>query len=193
MQWVRVKTAGIASAVLLASAMLFSCAITSFAAVLDAGTNGFTVKCAAVVPGAPADAYEKLVDVGNWWVAEHTWSGKSENLSIDARPGGCFCEKLENGGGVRHAEVVYADPGKTLRLSGELGPFQALGVSGALTFSFFPNPTGGTRVEMTYAVGGFLAGGFEALAPIVDEVNAGQLSSFAKHAGGALEAPAPPK
>ena len=51
----------------------------------------------------------------------------AKNLSIDARPGGCFCEKLPNGGGVEHARVVYVAPREVLRLSGALGPLQGVG------------------------------------------------------------------
>jgi hypothetical protein len=57
----------------------------------------------------------------------HTFSGDAHNLSIDDKATGCFCEKLASGGGVRHMEVVCADPGKKLVLSGALGPLQGGG------------------------------------------------------------------
>ena len=48
--------------------------------------------------------------IGNWWDPQHTWSGKSENLSLEPVPGGCFCETHENGGRIRHMNVIY--PGR---------------------------------------------------------------------------------
>ena len=72
--------------------------------------------------------YNSIVDdVGLWWDSSHTFSGNAENLSIDDKAGGCFCENLENGGSVRHLEVVFVDPGKTLRMIGGLGPLSSDG------------------------------------------------------------------
>ncbi|MEX0600366.1 MAG: hypothetical protein WD205_06975, partial [Rhodothermales bacterium] len=56
--------------------------------------DGFSIRHEAVVEAAPAAVYEMLVDnVGRWWSPSHTYSGDAANLSIDARPGGCFCER----------------------------------------------------------------------------------------------------
>ena len=44
-------------------------------------------------------------------------------------------EKLPDGGFVRHLQIVYYQPGKSLRLTGGLGPLQELGVHGSLVFS----------------------------------------------------------
>ena len=102
--------------------------------------------------GAPAARIcASLLDVGSWWSDKRTYSGESRNLSIDARAGGCFCEKLPNGA-VEHMRVVFLRPNEVLRMGGALGPLQA--------------PTAnGTKVDLTYSVGGFMAGGFEAIAP----------------------------
>jgi hypothetical protein len=87
--------------------------------------------------------------VGRWWDREHTYSGDAKNLSIDPRPGGCFCEALPpHGGGVQHAMVVLAIPGKTLRMVGGLGPLQESGLAGALTFEFADRGAG-TYVTMS--------------------------------------------
>ena len=64
--------------------------------------NGFLVKFEVSVNAPVAKVYDALVgQIGSWWDSEHTYSGDAKNLSIDARPGGCFCEKLPNGGGIR--------------------------------------------------------------------------------------------
>jgi len=130
--------------------------------------NGFLVQFEVSVNAPPAKVYEALVgQIGSWWNPEHTYSGDAKNLSIDARPGGCFCEKLPNGGGIEHLRVVYVAPPQVVRFSGALGPLQASGVAGSMTWKL----TGGldnTRLELSYSVGGFIPGGFEKMAPAVE-------------------------
>ena len=65
-------------------------------------------------------------------------------------------------------------------MSGALGPLQSSGLSGTLTWRF--TETGGaTKVEMTYSVGGYMTGGFESIAPAVDEVLRDQLGRLKMH------------
>ena len=112
--------------------------------------------------------------VGEWWDPQHTFSGDAKNLSIDPRPGGCFCESLPSGGGVEHLRVVHAAPGRMLRLSGGLGPLQAFGVAGSLTWKL-EEADGATAVEVTYVVGGFMEGGLERIGAPVGAVIGEQL------------------
>jgi uncharacterized protein YndB with AHSA1/START domain len=138
-------------------------------------SNGFVVKFDVSVNAPAGKVYEALVgQVGSWWNPEHTYSHDAKNLSIDARPGGCFCEKLPKGGGVEHARVIYVAPREVLRLSGALGPLQGSGVAGTLTWKL-TGGTGNTRVQLTYSVGGFIEGGFEKIAPAVESVLNDQL------------------
>ncbi|RMD61841.1 ATPase, partial [Candidatus Parcubacteria bacterium] len=136
------------------------------------------VKHGVIISAPPATVYEALVKhVAQWWNPQHTFSGDSKNLSIDARPGGCFCERLPNGGGLEHLRVIYVAPGEILRMSGALGPLQASGVVGSLTWKLTSAP-GGTSVELSYAVGGFMEGGLDGIAPAVNDVLEDQLQRF---------------
>jgi hypothetical protein len=137
--------------------------------VADSSSNGFTVKLALNINAAPDEVYRKLIHVGDWWNSEHTFSGDAHNLSIEERPMGCFCEKLPNQGAVRHMEVVNFSPGKTLVLSGGLGPLQSLAATGSMTISLAA-AEGGTKLAVTYAVTGYLPAGMNALAAPVDGV-----------------------
>ncbi len=92
--------------------------------VVDSAANGFTLKLVLNIQAAPDEVYRSLLRPADWWNPQHTFSGDAHNLSIEPKPLGCFCEKLTDGGGVRHMEVVYLQPGKTLRMLGALGPLQ---------------------------------------------------------------------
>jgi uncharacterized protein YndB with AHSA1/START domain len=132
--------------------------------------TGFLVKFEVSVNAPSAKVYDALVkQIGSWWNPEHTYSGDAKNLSIDARSGGCFCEKLPNGGAVEHLRVVYIAPREVLRLSGALGPLQASGVAGSMTWKL-TGAGDNTRAQLTYSVGGFIDGGFEKVAPGVETV-----------------------
>jgi hypothetical protein len=153
--------------------LMFVCTLTSLtspAEVADQAANGFTVKIATVIHAKPDDVYDRLVhNVGDWWDSEHTYSNDSHNLTIDDKVTGCFCEKFPKGGGVRHAEVIMVMPNKMLVLSGALGPLQKFGTTGTLTFAILPIHND-TRLELTYAVGGYLSGGLNIWADPVDKV-----------------------
>ena len=152
-----------------------------FAEVTSVGPNGFAVKHDVPVKAAPGIVYDALtVKVGSWWNPAHTYSHDSRNLSIAAVPGGCFCERFPDSGGVQHMTVVYASPGKALRMAGALGPLQASGLAGSMTWELAKSETG-TQLVVTYVVGGYMAGGFEKIAPAVDAVvgdQAGRLRTF---------------
>lgn len=152
-------------------------AAVSAAAVQEVGEHAFRIESVVLVEGRPEAVYGALVRLPAWWDPAHTWSGKAKNLSLEARAGGCFCEKLPDGGSVQHARVVFAQPGKLLRLEGAFGPLQEMAVQGVLTFALAPDgPV--TRVTMTYRVAGQLTLRAEKLAPLVDQVLSSQLERF---------------
>ncbi len=82
---------------------------------------------------------------------------------------GCFCEKLANGGAVRHAEVIFYAPAKALVLSGVFGPLQKFGAAGTLSFTITP-VADGSKLEVTFAIGGYAPGGLNTWAVSVDSV-----------------------
>jgi uncharacterized protein YndB with AHSA1/START domain len=142
--------------------------------VIESAATGFLVRNTAAINAPPAKVYVALTEgVGGWWDPAHTFSHDARNLSIDARPGGCFCERLPDGGGVQHMSVIYASPGKLLRLTGAVGPLQE--AAGTMTWNLL-QAGGGTTVELMYAVGGFRAGGFRDIPTVVDGVLRGQLA-----------------
>jgi hypothetical protein len=100
------------------------------------------------------------------------------------RAGGCFCEKLADGGSVQHGRVIYVQPAVMVRLDAALGPLQDMAINGVLTFKFAPGEKSGeTLVIMTYRVAGALTLESAKLAPIVDQVMSGQLQRLRDHVG----------
>jgi hypothetical protein len=93
-------------------------------------------------------------------------------MRLDARAGGCWCERWGDGQSVEHARVVLVmehEGVRTLRVVGGLGPLQEMGVSGVLTFTVAPDASG-AKITMTYRVSGDPDLGLDQVAPLVDMV-----------------------
>jgi hypothetical protein len=161
----------------LAAVATVALALPVRAEVKDSSPAGFTVENAADVPVDAATAWRVLVDeVDSWWPKDHTWWGQASKLTIEARAGGCFCEK-DGARQAQHLQVVFADPGKLLRMSGGLGPLQGMGASGTLEFRLTAIDNG-TRIVLWYRAGGYTADDLSKLAPVVDRVQALQLGGL---------------
>jgi uncharacterized protein YndB with AHSA1/START domain len=154
-------------------ASMLACPV--LAAVVDFTPTGFAIEVAIHIAAPPDKVYAALIRPALWWNSQHTFSQDAANLTLDARGGGCFCEKLPNGGSVQHAVVVDAEPGDTLRLRGPLGPFQGQGVDSAITFSLKP-AAGGTDLALDNIVGGYMNGGFADWPAKADGMLADQLA-----------------
>jgi len=153
-------------------AAAFTPALT--AAVKETTPTLFQLERTVTTTAAPSAAYTALTRVGKWWDPAHTWSGDARNLLLEPRAGGCFCEKLSDGGSVSHGRVIWAQPGKMLRLEGALGPLQDMAVIGILSFKLEPDGAG-TRLTMTYRASGNFTMDSAKLAPLVDQVLGVQL------------------
>lgn len=187
----RLLRAGDLILIFLVTAVLAAGQAAASAEVINASEAGFTSRNIAVISASPKEVYRSLVErVALWWDPAHTYSKNASNLSIDARAGGLFRERLADGGSVVHMTVVYAEPGKALRLLGGLGPLQAAAVNGSMTWTLLPEGRG-TKVELTYVVGGYGEGGLKALAPLVDRVVGEQLARLKAFVEKKLTPPVP--
>jgi hypothetical protein len=138
--------------------------------VIDADSNGFTVRNTVTIAADRLAVYVAAVaNVGDWWNSDHTVSGNAANLHIDTELPGCFCETLGQGSGLVHMQVTFVNPGVMLRMSGGLGPLGLMGVAGNMTWEF-EETEAATNVTLQYAVGGYMPGGLDAVAPAVDGV-----------------------
>jgi uncharacterized protein YndB with AHSA1/START domain len=137
----------------LATSALFAlCSGAAMAATTGVSPSGFVVTHRAELTASPAAVYAAIGHPNQWWNAEHSYSGKAENFSLDMRAGGCFCEAWD-GNSVEHARVISARRDRLLRLEGGLGPLQDRAVSAVLTFTI-ATLEGKTILTMTYRVRG---------------------------------------
>lgn len=144
------------------------------AKVTSVGKSGFEVQETAHINAKPDSVYYTLTRPARWWSGEHTFSGSASNLSMAPKAGGCWCERLPDGGSVQHLQVAYVKPDEVLRLRGALGPLQEEPIVGVLTFTL-KAIGGGTDISMVYSVGGYSPKGFNFWSKPVDGVLADQL------------------
>lgn len=151
------------------------------AEVVSASATGLHVRETVQIVAPTDRAYAAFARLPSWWNKEHTYSGDSANLNFALTPGGCFCEKLKDGGGVEHMRITFIDPGKRVVLTGSLGPLLYEATSSVMDVQF-ERIAGGTKVTMDYRAAGFAEGGASKLAPLVDSVLAEQMARYRKFA-----------
>ena len=165
---------------LIQAAILSAFSSPAFAEVKAASDTGFNVVHIATVAATPQEIWKRLLAPKDWWNKAHSWSGSSEGFYIDAQANGCFCElfqekgadgKLKTAGSVEHMRVIFAQPGKVLRMQGALGPLQSEAVIGTLTVAMEPTKEGkATKLSFSYVVGGYMRYKVAEIAPAVDKV-----------------------
>jgi hypothetical protein len=158
----------------LPTAILLALTSNGAAEVTAADDDGFQIRIIRTVQVELNEIDGAIIrHVSDWWDPAHTFSGDSQNLSMDLEHRR-FSEALPDGGFVSHMEIVHYTPRKTLRLLGGLGPLQEMGLHGALTFQW-KKQEDSTIVTLTYNVTGYASDGLQSLAPVVDGVLAAQL------------------
>jgi len=153
------------------AAILIVALITSAEArVVESTPGGFSVTFSSKVAATPDAIWAQMLHPERWWSKSHSWSGDAANFSLRAEPAGCFCERLPGGGFAEHARVIYAAPGKMLRLSGGFGPLQGEGIAGTLTMRMKPGEEGTTTIDFDYVVGGYARFDLKEMSSAVDSV-----------------------
>ena len=148
--------------------------VPASAEVVSSSSNGFEVREVVPLVVPPDIAWSSFANVSQWWDPDHTYSGKSDNLTLTLQPGGCFCERFPKGGGIEHMRVTYVEPGKHVVLTGALGPLLYEGAIGVMDVQV-KQVAGGAQLTLDYKVAGFANGGADKLAPAVDGVLAAQM------------------
>ncbi len=176
---------------LIAAALTLMAPSPARAEVVSASPSAFLVRAEAVTQATPERAWRALSQIGRWWNSAHTFSGDAGNMRLNMRAGGCFCERWANGQSVEHGRVVMAmehEGVRTFRFIGGLGPLQASGVIGVMTFVITPDQ-GGAKVTMSYHAAGDASLGLDALAPVVDRVLMEQFTRLIRYSDTGSAAP----
>ena len=172
--------------------MLAMTSLPASAEVVQMSATGFETTQSITIDKPINQVWPVLRNPQKWWSKEHTYSDDSANLYLDGQALGCFCERLADGGSIAHAQILYIQPPRMIRMTGGLGPLQAEAVTGTLTWALAREGESATRVTFTYIVAGTIRGGAEAIAPKVDEVLAVQLLGLKSAAESAPPPPKPP-
>jgi uncharacterized protein YndB with AHSA1/START domain len=163
-----------------ALAMMLAHSAPLAAEVVHGGEQGFTVRHSVTTEAEPEVVYRTMTaHIDQWWNPEHSWTGKAANLHMKAERGGCFCERLPEGGFVEHLRILYLAPGSEIRFDGALGPLQAMAAQGRMIWKI-EDFEAGSRVTFTYHVFGHPEGGLSGIAPAVDGVIGEQLQRLAE-------------
>lgn len=145
------------------------------AEISDSLPSGLGVRHVVTIAAPAERVYASLLRIGRWWNPEHTYSKKSQNLTLAPRPGGCFCERLANGGGAVLMTVARVEPNASLLMLGALGPLATSGVTGAMNLDIESVDAKTSKVIVTYNVGGYVQGGLATMAAPVDKMLGDQM------------------
>jgi hypothetical protein len=175
---------------LILSATLLVLASPAMAEVKTKADNGFSVFHTADVDATPDAIWKRLISPKDYWSKDHSWSGSVAGFTLDPRPGGCFCEAIQDEGSgakpktlgnVEHMRVIFAQPGKVLRMQGALGPLQSEAMLGTLTVAIAPAKSGtGSTVSFSYVAGGYMRYKPADIATAVDKVIGEQFAGLIK-------------
>jgi len=146
------------------------------AEVTESSASSFALAQRIIVIADQPASFQALLHPERWWSKAHTWSGSASNLSLDARGGGCFCERW-SGGEVEHARVLFIRNDSLVRLEGALGPMQSMAVTGVLEFELTPGKDG-TQIDLRYRATGAEASKLDAIAPSADKMLAEQMAAL---------------
>jgi uncharacterized protein YndB with AHSA1/START domain len=136
-----------------------SISILLFASILFAqGESGvqydvFSFDKEVILPGTPEIIFDAVTgDISGWW--DHSMSENPKAFYIDPFPGGGFYEIFDDeGNGVLHATVIYADRGKLLRFDGPLG-LSGMAIQFVTTYQFEPVGNDSTLLKVSVHAAG---------------------------------------
>jgi len=114
------------------------------------------------LPGKPEVIFDAVTgDISGWW--DHHMSEHPKELFIEPTPGGGFWEIFDDeGNGVLHATVIYADRGKMLRFDGPLG-LSGKAIQMVTTYEFKPAGKDSTLFKVSVHAAGEVGEGLPAM------------------------------
>jgi len=137
---------------------LFFLQLSGFSQPKEPRYDVFSFNMKIVLPGSPETIYDAITgDISPWW--DHSFSEKPYKLFIEAKPGGGFFELFnEQGDGVKHATVIYAERGKMIRFDGPLG-LSGTAIQMVTTYEFSKQGADSTLLKLSVNAAGEVAEG----------------------------------
>ena len=158
------------SRTLIAESIMIAASLPTHGEIISSGSDHYVLEHKATSSLPVEDLWKRLVDPAIWWHPEHTYSGSSENLTLELEAGGLWREDWQDGA-VVHGTLMNIEPGKTLSLDAPFGPLQDMAVSVIWTITL--NETDlGTEVTFKEIANGSSVSTLDEIAPAVDFVKA---------------------
>jgi hypothetical protein len=122
----------------------------------------FSFSLEVMLPGSSEVIFDAVTgDISGWW--DHSFSENPKKFYIEPKPGGGFYEIFDDeGNGVLHARVIYADRGKLLRFDGPLG-LSGKAIQIVTTYEFEPVGTDSTLFKVSVHGAGEVEEGLPAI------------------------------
>jgi hypothetical protein len=143
-------------------ALLFISAYAQNESTVKAKYNVFSFDKQVTLPGTPEIIFDAVTgDISGWW--DHSFTDNPKEFFIEPVPGGGFWEIFDDeGNGVLHARVIYADRGKMLRFDGPLG-LSGKAIQIVTTYQFEPVGTDSTLFKVSVHAAGEVEEGLPAI------------------------------
>ena len=122
----------------------------------------FSFEKEVTLPGSPVVIFDAVTgNISGWW--DHSMSENPKEFFIEPVPGGGFYEIFDDeGNGVLHATVIYADRGKLLRFDGPLG-LSGMAIQFVTTYQFEPVGMDSTLFKVSVHAAGEVTEGLPAI------------------------------
>ncbi|MHC9510927.1 SRPBCC family protein [Kangiella sp. M94] len=128
---------------------------TTKAEVTEVSEQHFVISINIAIDAPSRQVYDQFIQIGQWWQDSHTWFGDASKMTIKPKAGGCFCERNGEQQAV-HMTLSQINPGKSVHMTGGLGPLSSLAVNGYMTWNFEATEDNKTKLKLNYRVTGFV-------------------------------------
>lgn len=140
---------------IIALILILFTATASQAEVTEVSEQHFVISINTTIDVPSSEAYDQFVQIGEWWQDSHTWFGDASKMIIESKAGGFFCERNGEQQAL-HMTISQIIPGKSIHMTGGLGPLSSLAVNGYMRWNFEATEDSTTKLKLNYLVTGFV-------------------------------------
>lgn len=156
------------TALLLLVLLLLFVSTHAVADVVESSESYYVLSHTAESALSVEQVWKKLSVPAKWWHPDHTYSGDSNNLSLELHAGGRWLEEWDDNS-VLHGTVLNVMHQKSIRLDAPFGPLQEKAVTVIWTIELEPIDDG-TRIKFSETATGAAVSQLADLSKAVDYV-----------------------